>query len=256
MKKSIGIDVSMNTLDVSVFDGDSFTNTKYKNTIAGFISLENDLLDINKSELIITMEATGIYHLNVATFFNSKDYTVSIVNPLIIKRYGEMKMLRAKTDSVDARIIAEYGFYEKPYFFTPKNRQREHILQLLKQIDALHKMQSENRNRLHAIQRVPNVDETAISIYEELKIILKEQENKAIKKIREIVKATYSLDSKRLAQIPGVGERASSVIIGFFGQFETFENAKQVSSYIGINPSVKQSGISLNRQGGVSKKGE
>lgn len=255
MKESIGIDISMDTLEVVFFNGKFSKNMQYENSPKGFSGLEAEMLRHGKSETLITMEATGIYHLQAAVYFYEKGYTVSVVNPLIIKRYSEMKMLRAKTDSVDARTIAEYGFYEKPCYFIRKDNKKERIIQLLKQIDALHSMQSENRNRLHALERVPEADEKALAIYGEINIILKEKEREAEQRIRAILQVSYADECRRLRDIPGVGKRLSSLIIGFFGKFESFDNAKQVSSFIGLNPSPRQSGISLNGRGIISKKG-
>ena len=255
MKESIGIDVSMDTLDVVFYNGKFSKSMRYKNSIEGFREIENEMFRHGKSEIIITMEATGVYHLQAAVYFYEKGYTVSVVNPLIIKRYSEMKMLRAKTDSVDARTIAEYGFNEKPCYFIRKDNKKERIIQLLKQIDALHSMQSENRNRLHALERIPGADEKALAIYRELCIIFKEKERESEQGIREILQESYADECRRLRTIPGVGKRLSSLIIGFFGEFENFNNAKQVSSFIGLNPSPRQSGISLNGRGIISKKG-
>jgi len=255
MKVSIGIDVSMDTLDVAIYDGKSFKVGRYENSEAGFVAIEKELIRYNSSDTLISMEATGIYHLKTAVYFNERDYAVSVINPLIIKRYAEMKMLRAKTDSVDARTIAEYGYNERPCYFIRKEGQKERIIQLLRQIDALHRMQSENRNRLHALEKVPDADETALSIYREIAIILKAKERRAEQKIDEILNESYGDDYKRLIEIPGVGKRLSSLIIGFFGRFENFDNAKQVSSFIGLNPSPRQSGVSLNGRGIISKKG-
>ena len=255
MKQSIGIDVSMDTLDVAIYDGRIFQSKRYENNESGFSAIEEELMKHSNSEKIITMEATGIYHLKLAVYFYKKGYVVSVVNPLIIKRYSDMKMLRAKTDSVDARTISEYGFNEKPCFFVRKDNKNERIIQLLRLIDALHLMQSENRNRLHALERIPDADETALSIYREIGLILKAREHEAEKKIHEILINYFSEEYERLIKIPGVGKRLSSLVIGFFGTFENFQNAKQVSSYIGLNPSPKQSGVSLKGRGSISRKG-
>ena len=255
MKKSIGIDVSMNTVDVVRYDGKFTKNTQYKNTVEGFQKLEDEISKGDTSETIITMEATGIYHLQAAYYFSEKGYTVSVVNPLIIKRYSEMKMLRAKTDSVDARTIAEYGFHEKPWYFIQKDDGRDHIVQLLKQIDALHAMQTENRNRLHALQRIPHADIRTLEIYQEIDTMLKRKEQEAEQRIDTIAKELYADVYKSLLDIPGVGKRLAALILGFFGEFENFNNAKQVSSFIGLNPSANQSGVSVHGRGVISKKG-
>jgi transposase len=255
MKKSIGIDVSMDTLDVAFFDGNSYKSKQYENNDKGFEEIGKEILNFKKQEKLISMEATGVYHLKAAVNFLEKGYSVSVINPLIIKRFGEMKMLRAKTDHVDARTIADYGFYEKPYKFARKNNKREQITQLLKQIDALNEMKTQNRNRIHALKRIPDADEKVLSTYMELGEYIKIKICEDEKRIKEILKESYSEQEKRLLEIPGVGKRISSLVIGFFGEFENFENAKRVSCFIGLNPSPRQSGISLNRGGSISKKG-
>lgn len=255
MKKSIGIDVSMRTLDVALYNGKTFISRRYENNDKGFREIEQEMLSGRRSENFISMEATGVYHLKAAVYFQGRDYPVSVVNPLIIKRYSEMKMLRAKTDPVDARTIAEYGFHEKAYPFRRKDNKSERIMQLLKQIEAFHDMQSKNRNRLHAIEKVPDADETVLLIYRELGEYLKHQEKESKKRIKEIVKESYFDEYKKLIEIPGAGEQVSSVVIGFFGRFENFQNAKQVSCFIGLNPSPKQSGDSVKGRGIIAKKG-
>ncbi len=255
MKKSIGIDVSMETLDVALYDGKSFKSGRYENSERGFAEIEKEFIGCYGSNSLISMEATGIYHLKAAVYFHDRGYTVSVINPLIIKRYSQMRMLRAKTDSVDARIIAEYGFNERPCYFLRKDNKKERIIQLLRVIDGLHMMQSENRNRLHALERVPEADETALSIYREIGKTLQARKHEAEQRIHEILEESYSVEYKRLKAIPGVGERLSSLVIGFFGEFENFDNAKQLSSFIGLNPSLMQSGVSLNGRGNISKKG-
>jgi len=255
MKKSIGIDVSMDTLDVALYDGNSYTCKVFENNEAGFRKLEKEIENGIKSDKLISMEATGVYHLKVAVYFQKKGYNVSVINPLITRRYSEMKMLRAKTDPVDSRTIAEYGFQEKPYYFIQKDDKRERISQLLKQIDDLHKMENENKNRIHALKKIPLIDETVLSIYMEIDEYLKLKEHEAEKKIKVIIEEFYSDEYKKLILIPSVGNRVSSLIIGYFGRFENFQNSKQVSSFIGLNSSCRQSGKSINGKGNISKKG-
>ena len=55
------------------------------------------------------MEATGCYHLQLAIFLYEEGICVSVVNPLQIKRFSQMKLHKLKTDKADARIIAQYG---------------------------------------------------------------------------------------------------------------------------------------------------
>jgi transposase len=57
----------------------------------------------------IVMEASGPYYMQLATFLNTANYNVCVLNPLIIRRYSQTRLYRAKTDKKDAKTIAEYG---------------------------------------------------------------------------------------------------------------------------------------------------
>lgn len=255
MERSIGIDVSKDTLEVVIYDGTFSKNMQYENNLQGLAKLDDTIRNQGEAETLITMEATGVYHLQAAVYLYEKGYTVSVLNPLKIKRYSEMKMLRAKTDSVDARAIAAYGFHEEPCYFTAQEYKKEHIVQLLQQIDAFQRTELENSNRLHALQRIPGANEQALEIYRELVRMLKEKERKAEHTVYEIVNESYADEYRLLKKIPGVGNRLAALIIGYFGKFENFNNAKQVASFIGLNPSPVQSGISIKGRGAISKKG-
>lgn len=72
-------------------------------------SLDN-LLSRLDGEIRIVMEATGVYHLPILTFFHDKGYFVSVINPFAMKKYAKDNSIRgAKTDKLDAVMIANYG---------------------------------------------------------------------------------------------------------------------------------------------------
>jgi transposase len=55
------------------------------------------------------MKASGPFYMQLATFLNTANYNVFILNPLIIRRYSQTRLYRAKTDKKDTKTIAEYG---------------------------------------------------------------------------------------------------------------------------------------------------
>ncbi len=72
-------------------------------------SLDN-LLKRLDGEVRIVMEATGIYHLPILTFFHDRGYFVSVINPFVMKKYARDNNTRgAKTDKIDSKIIANFG---------------------------------------------------------------------------------------------------------------------------------------------------
>ena len=100
--QSIGIDISKATFDVSFYDGTSHRHERYSNDAAGFALFAQAL--VHPSHCI--MEATGVYHLRLAVYLLEHGIAVSVINPLVIRRFCQMLLKRAKTDKADAKQIA------------------------------------------------------------------------------------------------------------------------------------------------------
>ncbi len=255
MKLSIGIDVSKKNLDVAFFNGNYYESSVYPNDTNGCKKLLNKIKTYDEREIIITMEATGTYHLNAAMNMHSAGYDVSVVNPLVIRRYSQMKMLRAKTDPVDARTISEYGYEQKPCYFKPKPANCQKIVYYLKQIEDFLLMKSQNKNRIEAYSVCPDAPEEVMKRLLKMNDYIKSQIKEIEEELKVLVKNNNEVQFRRLMSIPGIGKRSSAAVIGYFNNFENFENAKQVASFIGINPSPYKSGTSVNGKGTISRQG-
>jgi transposase len=255
MKKSIGIDVAKRKLDISFYDGRQHQRVSCSNTETAIRDMLDRIGHPDKQDALVTMEATGSYHERAAIYFYQAGYRVSVMNPLIIKRYGEMKMLRAKTDPVDARLIAEYGYDQKPMWYTPKTPENQGIIHILKTIEGFQGLKTQNNNRLEALTQSPFCSEHAAAsirnINEAIDREIKQLEGQLAKIMREQHNEAY----KRLLGIPGIGKRLASAIIGYFGAFERFEKSKQVACFVGLNPFPKESGSSIKGRGAMARKG-
>jgi len=254
MKISVGVDVSKSTIDVAFF-GRDISQRSFGNNRTG-IALLLKIIDEQKTDdLVITMEATGVYHLELAYRLFKAGLIVSVVNPLIIKRYSEMKMLRAKTDPVDARLIANYGYHQEPSLFVPKSNKCQQIVAFLHMIEDYLGMKTQNTNRLEALNVHP---EKQVEVIDSINRVNQQidREIKFLEKMAHELLVEYDKDTyARVMDIPGVGKRTAAAMIGVFNHFENFETAKQVSSYIGINPSPFSSGSSVRGRGSISRKG-
>ena len=85
---------------------------RFNNSLTGYLEFEDWLSEIkiveNKSKVIIGMEPTGHYWLNIARYLKANDYKVVTVNPLHVKKIKELDdNLQTKTDKKDAKIIAQ-----------------------------------------------------------------------------------------------------------------------------------------------------
>jgi len=109
----IGIDVSKSTFDGW---GESIGHKSFKNQSKGF----SDLLAWAGKQAHYVMESTCSYHLQLAFYLHQKGCRVSVVNPLPVKRYMQMKLQRLKTDKSDARMLSLYGLSESPKLWAPE----------------------------------------------------------------------------------------------------------------------------------------
>ena len=124
-KVTVGIDISKSSFDVALpmKDKEGYVYHKFSNNAAGFKKFSMHL----EPEINCVMEASGVYYLQLAIYLHQKGMRVSVVNPLTIKRFSQMRLMRTKTDKKDSAIIAEYGKVENPSQWKPR---AEHMLQM------------------------------------------------------------------------------------------------------------------------------
>ena len=111
-KHYYGIDISKDTFDVMDQKGIHY---QYQNSIAGF---KKFIKVVNENSCCV-MEATGVYHVQLADFLHGTNIFVAVVNPLIIKRFIQMNLRRIKTDKADAEMICKYAQMNLLKEYTP-----------------------------------------------------------------------------------------------------------------------------------------
>ena len=109
---SVGIDISKGKSTVSIIKpyGEVIrTPFEVSHTEDDLASLVQIIQNLPGEDTRVILEATGIYHLPVVTFLQQCDIFVCVVNPLLMKKYGDIKLRQAKTDRIDSLKIANYG---------------------------------------------------------------------------------------------------------------------------------------------------
>ena len=124
IKHFYGVDISKSFFDVVDQGG---KHNQFSNDLKGFKSF---LKAIQKDSLIV-MEATGYYHYRLAQYLYEKGIKVSVVNPLSVKRFIQMKLSKVKTDKSDAIAICEYAQATEVPLYTVRNAVQAECLQLL-----------------------------------------------------------------------------------------------------------------------------
>ena len=123
-----GIDISKDVFDVYSYQNG---HQSFKNDSQGFKSF---LKEIAKDALVV-MEATGYYHYLFAQFLHKKKVQVSVVNPLSVKCFIQMKLAKVKTDKSDAKAICEYVQMNEVPLYTALTEVQAECLQLFRLLD-------------------------------------------------------------------------------------------------------------------------
>lgn len=108
-KKIYGIDISKDVFDIY---NETKGHYQLKNDDSGFKQV---LKSLPKTALVV-MEATGYYHYRLAQFLYKNGIRVSVVNPLSVKGFIQMKLSKIKTDKSDSKSIYDYGCLMKFHF--------------------------------------------------------------------------------------------------------------------------------------------
>jgi transposase len=147
IKQFIGIDISKDSFDVS-FSGDK--HQSFENNLKGFKSFCKTIY----IESHCVMEATGSYYQQLAGYLYDIGYAVSVVNPLVIKRYMQMKLQHNKTDKSDAKMIAKYAQEQVLKLWIPEPAYIEECKLLNSCIELYFKQSTALKNKLHSIQHM------------------------------------------------------------------------------------------------------
>jgi transposase len=256
MKKSnnyVGIDISKLTFDVAISSSeDKYKYFKFANNHEGFAMF---LEYLSASDSICVMEASGPYYLKLATFLSEQLIDVCVINPLVIRRFSQMRMSRAKTDKKDAMLIAEYGKTEKPDLWRPEAAYVLELKQLQAYLEQLNKNRTGFTVQKEAFNQNPikseTLDKSINSVIETI-----DQEIKQIEKCMELIIKTHHQEMfDQLRSIPGMGSKTSLFLIVISGGFSKFNNHKQLASYVGISPRIFESGTSVKGRPKICKMG-
>ena len=326
-KYFLGIDISKDSFDFSFTDESEKVLYKdhYQMDMTDFTRLSDYLAPFSNNEILIVMEATGIYHLNLLSYLLEQGLNVSVVNPMFIHAFTKSLSIRkTKTDAKDAHTIS---IFAKRNYMTlrlasdvdletikPIVREREKLTNQISAIktdiksivnqlfpEMLKNTNVFSKSSLNLLLQAPskriirNLKERTIQRYlstnitkgakpklsaseilslakSSIGINNKSLETVLISKIKQLffmqsqleefnqlieafVDKHHSDDIDLLTSIPGVGKPTASSFLTELGDINNFKTYKQLTAFIGTDPSVFQSGSSVNGRSSISKRG-
>jgi transposase len=243
----VGIDISKSFFDVFI----TGRHYQFSNDQEGFKALSKLLTADNQ----VVMEASGPYYLELACYLHAAGVRVSVMNPLVIRRYSQMRMARAKTDKKDARLIAEYGTTMNPPQWVPPQKHLVALQQLQATVAGLTRQRTSLSNQLQSFIS-SGLLETGLkqTIQKEL-VHLDRLTIKLSEQMEQIVEAHYKQLLTNLTSVPGIGKKTAMLLIIISSGFERFDDYRKLSSYIGICPRIFESGSSIKGKTRICKMG-
>lgn len=252
MSKVIGIDISKKTFDVAFLNQeDKWQHFEFENSFKG---IKLFIKKIKQTDHCV-MEASGPYYMQLAYMLSEKQILVSVVNPLVIRRYAQMKLIRAKTDKKDAQVIAQYGQQEKPKKWLAKASVIIGMRQMVTAMRLITKQIGMIRNQLGSLEATGMPDKATIKSLQAIEKTLLKQQLNLDTNLTNAAKKDYEQTVARLQTIPGIGKKAAIMLTLLTEDFTRFENYKQLIAYVGFSPRVYQSGTSVRGKGHICKMG-
>lgn len=248
----VGIDVSKDWFDAAWSVEDRPAAQRFDYTDKGM----RELLERAPADAVFVMEATGTYHARLALRLFEAKRKVSVVNPLVIKRYGQMKLSRVKTDRADALLIQRFAEQDNPPLWAPARQEVQELQQAHGWLNDMitEKTRLTNRQHAHEYHAKPSAF-VKQQMADQLKQI--EQRIKACEAHLEgLVKKSFPGAYRRLRTIPGIGKNTSIELIVVTDGFSRFDEVNSLCAYIGVSPTTLCSGSSVRGTGRIAKMGQ
>jgi transposase len=234
MKRYIGIDVSKARLDVAIHDSKQCFSCD--NTEAGVEALIKQMKEL-EPELIV-MEATGGYERLCAAMLAAAGLALSVVNPRQVRDFAKSKGILAKTDRLDARVLAHFGAAIQPEPRALPDAQQQLLDELMlrrRQIVA-GLVAEKNRLGMAHTEAVKKSLREAIAFYERLLADVDRQIGEHIER-SPLWRAREDL----LRSFKGVGPVSSRTLIGDLPELGSLDR-KRIAALVGVAPMAHDSG--------------
>jgi transposase len=230
----VGIDVSKDRLDVAIRPaGEAFVVGRDTQGLRDLIARLKPL-----APSMIALEATGGYETVVAASLAAAGLPVVVVNPAQVRAFAQALGKRAKTDPLDASVIAHFAEATKPAIRPLPDADTRRLADLLARRGQIIEMMVAER------QRLKRLTETRIrKSIERLLAALRKELSALDGDIDDAVRGSPAWRAKEdlLASVPGVGKVIARTLIAELPELGTLDR-RQIAALAGLAPWTRQSG--------------
>jgi transposase len=232
----IGIDVAKETLDAAWTTTSGVMRESVANTRAGHDGLLKRLPQPTDGRVVV--EATGGYERALVTALIEAGYRVAIVNPRQVRDFAKALGILAKTDRIDAAVLARFGQQVQPRILEEDPRHRAELMQLVARRRQLIDLKTMESNR----QDQATARAAQKSIRHVLALLAKEIDQLEA----EIARLLASDDDWRakialLSTVPGVAKVTSATLVAEVPELGRL-NRQAIAALVGLAPFNDDSG--------------
>ena len=229
----VGIDVSKHTLDV--FIPEPKTELTVDNSPSGLSQLINCLKPFQLERIVV--EATGGYERELVLACLEQKFPVCVINPLAMRRFAQAKGLLAKTDRIDAKLIADFGQTMMPPVRTQKLYESIKLRDLLTRRRQLVDLMTVEKNHLESsdVSLHPGINAHLEFLVREIKTLQVMLTNMVSENVEWQQKAVI------ISSIPGLGPVSVWTLLGDLPELGELSK-KEISALVGVAPFNKDSG--------------
>ena len=234
MERFLGIDVSKDLLDVHVRpDG---TARQFANTPEGLDALLDWLRSLSLT--LIVVEASGGYERAVLTALSLGGLPVCLVNPKRVRDFAKAAGRLAKTDAIDAAVLAHFAQALRPSVWVMPGADAQKLQALLTRRTQLVQMRTMEKNRLVALRE----SRVRCSVQNVIRTLDREI-RKADKDLGEAIRACpeWAAKDDLLQSIPGIGPTVSRTLLAQMPELGTLSR-EQAAALAGVAPINRESG--------------
>ncbi|WP_400194281.1 IS110 family transposase [Hymenobacter sp. B81] len=247
----VGIDVSKASLAVCYQVQEQVQHVEVRNSTSGY----EQLLRACGTGCWFVFEATGTYHLALAYYLHEHGARVSILNPLVIRRFIQMHLSKGKTDRKDAQWLLRYGQQQTLVAWQPEETALVECRQLEQASELLLKQKRMISSALEALQQQPVICQSALTQLRETLQGLTKQLQTLETELLALLEQRFGTDMTLLCSIPGIGRKTAGMLLLFASGFARLTNYRQLIAMAGLSPREHSSGTSIRGRVRITKMG-
>lgn len=230
----VGIDVSKERLDVATRPSGAFFSVP--NSPEGIDELTRKLTELKPAGIVI--EATGGYQMAASAALMRAELPVSVVNARHVRDFAKAVGKLAKTDKIDANVLAQFGEAVQPECRPLPDEQQQELTTLMSRQRQVVEMITMEKNRLHSCSS----NRVRKTIQAHIDWLTKESE-KIKKDLDDLIRNTPAWrDRDRIYRsVPGVGPVVSAAMLAYLSELGMISN-KKIAALAGLAPYNRDSG--------------